>query len=263
MKKILLSLFILGFLVVGSQANAFSLKDAVSLRIQSLNNEIIKQRLSCIPIHIKDAQDFPSKNYIMEVNMENTTDTLMFVTTENFTIKDLVSGKLLPETKVREIFPADDYTGYFIDFLRLRPKISDEIPGEKIHLTCEFDVGTNKCMSALALSYNKLNKVKTFDIVKLLPENPEVENIEYILSDSTEDSDLINCPIIFLDVDHDGLYEDIFYDYLKSINWKGILILDDIHINDPMKNFWDRIEEKKYDITNIGHWSGTGLVIFE
>jgi hypothetical protein len=30
-----------------------------------------------------------------------------------------------------------------------------------------------------------------------------------------------------------------------------------------MKNFWDRIEEKKYDITNIGHWSGTGLVIFE
>lgn len=109
-----------------------------------LNNEIIKQRLSCIPIHIKDAQDFPSKNYIMEVNMENTTDTLMFVTTENFTIKDLVSGKLLPETKVREIFPADDYTGYFIDFLRLRPKISDEIPGEKIHLTCEFDVGTNK-----------------------------------------------------------------------------------------------------------------------
>jgi len=109
-----------------------------------LNNEIIKQRLSCIPIHIKDAQDFPFKNYIMEVNVENTTDTLMFVTTENFTIKDLVTGKMLPETKVREIFPADDYTGYFIDFVRLRPKISDEIPGEKIHLTCEFDVGTNK-----------------------------------------------------------------------------------------------------------------------
>jgi len=109
-----------------------------------LNNEVIKQRLSCIPIHIKDVQDFPIKNYIMEVNVENTTDTLMFVTTENFTIKDLVSGKLLPESKVREIFPADDYTGYFIDFVRLRPKISDEIPGEKIHLTCEFDIGTNK-----------------------------------------------------------------------------------------------------------------------
>lgn len=126
-----------------------------------------------------------------------------------------------------------------------------------------FDVGTNKCMSALALSYNKLNKVKTFDIVKLLPKNPEVENIEYILGDSTKDSNLNKCSVIFLDVDHDGLYEDIFYEHLKSINWKGILILDDIHLNDPMKKFWNRITERKYDITNIGHWSGTGLVVFE
>jgi predicted O-methyltransferase YrrM len=126
-----------------------------------------------------------------------------------------------------------------------------------------FDVGTNKCMSALALSYNKSNKVKTYDIVKLLPENPNVDNIEYILGDSTKDLDLEKCPVIFLDVDHDGIYEDIFYDHLKSINWKGILILDDIHLNEPMIKFWSRIEEKKYDITTIGHWSGTGLVIFE
>lgn len=109
-----------------------------------LNNEIIKQRLSCIPIHIKDISDFPLKNYIMEVNVENNTDTIMFVTTEHFVIKDLVSGKVLPQDKIREIFPADDHTGYFIDFVRLRPRISDEIPGEKIHLTCEFDIGSAK-----------------------------------------------------------------------------------------------------------------------
>ena len=29
-----------------------------------LNNEIVKHRLSCIPIHIKDVEDFPLKNYI-------------------------------------------------------------------------------------------------------------------------------------------------------------------------------------------------------
>jgi len=107
-----------------------------------LNNEIIKQRLSCIPIHIKDVDDFPLKNYVMEVNVENTTDTLLYVTTENFTIKDKNSGKFLPDSKVREIFPADDTTGYFIDFVRLRPRISDEIPGEKLHLTCDFDIGS-------------------------------------------------------------------------------------------------------------------------
>jgi DNA-directed RNA polymerase alpha subunit len=109
-----------------------------------LNNEILKQRLSCIPIHIKDIEGFPMKNYQLEVNVENITDTTMYVTTKDFVIKDLVTGKPISESKNREIFPANDYTGYFIDFVRLRPKISDEIPGEKIHLTCEFSVGTAK-----------------------------------------------------------------------------------------------------------------------
>ena len=109
-----------------------------------LNNEIIKQRLSCIPIYIKDIDEFPIKNYIMEVNVENNTDNIMFVTTEDFVIKDMATGKKIPEEKIREIFPANNFTGYFIDFVRLRPKISDEIPGEKIHLTCEFDIGNAK-----------------------------------------------------------------------------------------------------------------------
>jgi DNA-directed RNA polymerase alpha subunit len=109
-----------------------------------LNNEILKQRLSCIPIHIKDIEGFPMKNYQLEVNVENITDTTMYVTTKEFVIKDLVTGKPISESKNREIFPANDYTGYFIDFVRLRPKISDEIPGEKINLTCEFSVGTAK-----------------------------------------------------------------------------------------------------------------------
>jgi DNA-directed RNA polymerase alpha subunit len=109
-----------------------------------LNNEILKQRLSCIPIHIKDIEGFPLKNYQLEVNVENITDTTMYVTTKDFIINDLVTGKPINEARNREIFPADDYTGYFIDFVRLRPKISDELPGEKIHLTCELSIGTAK-----------------------------------------------------------------------------------------------------------------------
>jgi DNA-directed RNA polymerase subunit L len=119
-------------------------KCSIITNTSRLNNEIIKQRLSCIPIHIKDVDDFPLKNYIMEVNVENTTDTIMFVTTENFVIKDKNTGKTLPQEKIREIFPSDDITGYFIDFVRLRPRVSDEIPGEKIHLICEFDIGSAK-----------------------------------------------------------------------------------------------------------------------
>ena len=107
-----------------------------------LNNEIVKQRLSCIPIHIKDVSDFPLKNYVMELNVQNNTDTTMYVTTQDFAIKDVHSGKMLPENKVREIFPADDITGDFIDFVRLKAKPAEEIHGKTIHLTCEFDIGT-------------------------------------------------------------------------------------------------------------------------
>jgi DNA-directed RNA polymerase subunit L len=109
-----------------------------------LNNEVIKQRLSCIPIHIKDITDFPIKKYIMEVNVENNTDTIMFVTTKDFVIKDVDTKKPVSEDMIREIFPANNYTGDFIDFVRLRPKVSEELPGEKIHLTCEFDIGSAK-----------------------------------------------------------------------------------------------------------------------
>ena len=109
-----------------------------------LNNEIIKQRLSCIPIHVQDIETFPLKQYQLEVNVENNTDTMIFVTTKDFLIKDIETNKYLSEAKTKEIFPPDDYTGYYIDFVRLRPKLSDQIPGEKIHLTCEFQVGTAK-----------------------------------------------------------------------------------------------------------------------
>jgi DNA-directed RNA polymerase alpha subunit len=108
-----------------------------------LNNEILKQRLSCIPIYIKDLT-IPLQNYLLEVEMENTTDTTIFVTTEHFKIKNLVTGDYLSEKDTRAIFPANDQTGYFIDFVRLRPRISDELPGEKIHLTCELSISNAK-----------------------------------------------------------------------------------------------------------------------
>jgi DNA-directed RNA polymerase subunit L len=109
-----------------------------------LNNEIVKHRLSCIPIHIKDVDEFPLKNYILELYVQNNTDTTIYVTTKDFVIKDLITGKPLPENKIREIFPADDLTSDFIDFVRLKAKPAEEIQGKIIHLTCEFDIGTAK-----------------------------------------------------------------------------------------------------------------------
>ena len=56
----------------------------------NLNNEVLKQRLSCIPIHITDLE-MPLNNYIIEVDVENLTDTVQYVTTEDFKIEKLKS----------------------------------------------------------------------------------------------------------------------------------------------------------------------------
>lgn len=109
----------------------------------SFNNEIIKQRLGCIPIHINDI-NLPLKDYELHVEEENLTDTIQYVTTENFKIKNTSTEEYLTENDKQRIFPPSDVTGYYIDFLRLKPKISDDIPGESIHLTCKFSIGNAK-----------------------------------------------------------------------------------------------------------------------
>lgn len=113
-----------------------------------LNNEIVKQRLSCIPINIDylDTTKDSIENYLLELDVENKTDTSIIVTTKDFKILNTVSNKYLDEGQVKKIFPPfippSGSEEYYIDFLRLRPKISEEIPGERIKLTCKFSIGT-------------------------------------------------------------------------------------------------------------------------
>lgn len=120
----------------------------ISENTSRLNNEIVKQRLSCIPIHIDylDTSKDSIENYLLVLDVENKTDTTIIVTTKDFKILNTVSNKYLDEGQVKKIFPPfipPNYNEeYYIDFLRLRPKISDEILGERIKLTCKFTVGT-------------------------------------------------------------------------------------------------------------------------
>ena len=51
-----------------------------------------------------------------------------------------------------------------------------------------------------------------------------------------------------------------FYDWLIKINYKGLLLFDDIHLNNEMRTFWNNIIHKKEDISHIGHITGTGVV---
>jgi DNA-directed RNA polymerase alpha subunit len=105
-----------------------------------LHNEILKQRLSCIPIHIKDLDMLPDK-YVLELEVSNETENIMYVTTEQFRIRNKTTGNYCTPEETHKIFPPNAITQSYIDFCRLRPMISDTIPGEKIKLTAEFSRG--------------------------------------------------------------------------------------------------------------------------
>ena len=136
-----------------------------------------------------------------------------------------------------------------------------------------INIGTHEGHSALALSYNNSNKIHTFDIVdKVALAVKNVANIHFN-TDNLFDKEIFNkwrevivsSPFIFLDVDpHNGVMELEFITWLKEIDYKGFVICDDIwYFKEMRDNFWYKIEDKyKYDLTDIGHWSGTGIITF-
>ena len=107
------------------------------------NNEILKQRLSCIPIHISDPS-INVNNLVMKLEYVNNGTEIEYVTTEHFRIRSKTSGNYLKEEEVRKIYPMNNKTGMFIDFARLRPKIDINIKGEEIKFVADFSVQTAK-----------------------------------------------------------------------------------------------------------------------
>jgi hypothetical protein len=128
-----------------------------------------------------------------------------------------------------------------------------------------IDIGTFKGCSALSFSMNSNVVVNTFNIVNEMDLNNPPKNINFLIDDVTKSEykeNILSSKIVFLDTLHDGVFERIFMKYLDEIQYKGVLILDDIHYFFELKTLWSEIDKEKYDITDIGHWSGTGLVYY-
>ena len=128
-----------------------------------LHNELLKQRLGCIPIHHLHTMDgFQNdyKNYVVEVDVKNDTDTIRYVTTEDFKVKkaknieksggsidddDNTVYDYLSESAVQKIFPPDSISGQYIEFARLLPKLSSNATGgEALAFTCTLEISNAK-----------------------------------------------------------------------------------------------------------------------
>ena len=137
-----------------------------------------------------------------------------------------------------------------------------------------IEIGTHLGESAVALSYNKNNTIYTFDIIdKISNEKKEINNIKFIIDDIMTNFEtrekwkeiILSSAFIFLDVDpHNGTMEYDFYLFLKDNNYKGFVVCDDIwYFKEMRDNFWYKIPYNyRYDISQFGHWSGTGIITF-
>ena len=134
-----------------------------------------------------------------------------------------------------------------------------------------YDIGTHVGYSALALAYNPDVRVVTYDLVNHIQTDKitakDWKNITFKIADCTQKGEIeefSKAAIVFLDVDdHDGIQEPEIFTAIQNAGFRGIMLVDDIHLNEGMKKFWDWIPLKKYDITSYGHFSGTGVVVFD
>ena len=167
-------------------------KSTIYSNTSRLNNELVKQRLSCIPIHISDT-DFPYQDYIVEIKVQNDSDTIRYVTTKDFKIKNIKTDTYLSEPETRTVFPPDTITGDYISVVRLRPRLSESIPGEEIHMECLLDIGTAKQDSAFNVvstcTYGntpdpvKINEIWNEKSKEMKENGNSAEEIEYARKD--------------------------------------------------------------------------------
>ena len=134
-----------------------------------------------------------------------------------------------------------------------------------------IDIGTYRGASAIALAASGRSPVITIDCYNHADDAlTYMRGLTRVHDDAvdwldTEDAAEIvrECPLIMLDVLHDGWTERHVYRALEEMGFRGILLLDDIYLNDPMKRFWNEIDRPKLDLTRIGHHTGTGAVLFD
>jgi hypothetical protein len=138
-----------------------------------------------------------------------------------------------------------------------------------------INLHTNGGYEALALSYNETNTVITFDMydsatnVNLSDRNNirQITGVSLLNETSRNQwrDTILQSAFIFVDIEpHNGEEEFQIYNYLATIGYSGFVIYDDIWYFKPMRNnLWYRIPENiRYDLTEVGHWSGTGVVNF-
>ena len=201
-----------------------------------MNNELLKQRISSIPIHINNINEFPYEDYEVELDMNNDTNSMVFVTTENFKIRNIATKNYLSATETKAIFPPDPITGDYIDIIRLRPKLSDVMESEKLKFSAKLAIskaGVDAVFNVVATSAygNTLDPTKIKDTweekEKELKEKYEKEEIASMKADWL----LLDAKRLYIADSFDFILETIgIYSNFKLMNLASTKLIEKLYM---------------------------------
>ena len=152
--------------VIGIRTIPYDKNDAkFHINTSRINNDILKQRLSCIPVNLR----YSNKGYEtlqLVIDVKNDGDEVRYVTTDDFKLirmgNEAGTGSELTAEETRKLFPPSGPPANSpILFTRLRPKLSSDIPGEEIKITATFSLvnakidGTFNAVSCATFSYSQ------------------------------------------------------------------------------------------------------------
>ena len=195
----------------------------ITINNTRFTNEIIKQRVSSIPIHIlyptegdcegkeEEEDDYDSQpvksiweTHQIVCKQINTSDQMIFVTTEHLDLVHKVSGEKMSKPQRDQVFPPDEH-GYYIDILRLRPQLAASIPGEEIEFTCDMSISNAKNDSM----YNVVSKSTFENTMDAIKANEAWSQIEKDTTDTKENWFLLDAKRYFIPNSFDFTIETI------------------------------------------------------
>jgi hypothetical protein len=155
------------------------------------------------------------------------------------------------------------------------------------------DIGTRYAASSLALGASEV-PVWTFDVprsteresafrgksekvwkdkVEAAKVDIKFHNLDLLQISNHEFSKYMSTWLIMLDTHHLPYSRPFEREWMNRLlqmgDFSGLVLLDDIMLNDEMEKWWKELQDKAgergyktYDLTSVGHVSGTGLLDF-
>jgi predicted O-methyltransferase YrrM len=179
-----------------------------------------------------------------------------------------VSARMTQPPFYPEIWPGEHY--------KLLAGLAAELAPKTV-----IEIGTSTGLSALALlqTLPAGSSLHTFDIIPwnqfpdtaLRNEDFMDGRLRQIIGDvghlevMRQHRELFSrAEFIFVDGPKDGAFEQQFLDNLAQLNLTHhpLLLFDDIRVW-KMLAIWRQVKKPKLDLTSFGHWSGTGLVLWD